>query len=923
MKNSVQRGVIFGWLKHAVIIPTGIILTPFVLSKIGKDMYGVWGFLNCFVNYYALMCLGFGATISRYTSRYYTQKDFKKLNDTASLIFFVYLLMGCAAFGICALAAWIAPTLTDWSPVTTPEIRATILIMGVNIFVSILGGVFGGVLMGIQRYDLERGTHIVATIFRFVITLWMLQRNWGLPLLAFFNLALTLVEVGGHTWFAFRNLPELSIRWKHVNRETFNECYSFSGFALLDDIAHRLIYMTDNIVIGLSIGFGAIVPFQVASRIANDSKIPIRQIGQVFLSKAGELEAESRVDQIRGLVLQGTGLALMLMTGILTGVWFFGDTLANTWMRSASEWLPVDTADAHLLMIVLVGAQVIAVPISIIRSTLMGMGRAKVPAMIYALEAVCNLTLSLILIQRFGVFGVALGTLIPIVIFELTLLLPYACREMRITAKELFSECVFRQIFPLGALLAYCMVVHPLVGNQTGWLLLLAIAGAGGCVLGAVWFAVARLTGRSLLPSSRRLGPVPATTFKNENDSPRAMRVLVITNLFPNRQEPGRAVFNGQQFAALREHCDYTVVAPLPLFRFSRKQVPKRDTINGVQVLHPRYIVIPKILRSLHGLSMFIGMFRQVRRELRRNPADVILATWAYPDCFAAALIAKCFGLPLVTKVHGTDCNYGLKFYLRRKMIRFAMRSAETVVSVSSQLKDKLVGIGVPDKQITVLLNGVDDKRFFPADPVLAKAQLGLNGDKRHVLFVGNMVRVKSIDTLLHALERLPDNIVLHLLGDGPLQGSLKVLAESLNLQDRVHFHGRLPHDDLPVWFNAADVFCLPSLNEGCPNVVVEAIACGTPVVASNVGAIPDLINAPERGRFVTAGDVAAFAAALEEVLDRETTISENISADLSWRQNALQLYETLAAAAGLDPHNTKQSTKPIDTSSSAAAAQV
>ena len=135
------------------------------------------------------------------------------------------------------------------------------------------------------------------------------------------------------------------------------------------------------------------------------------------------------------------------------------------------------------------------------------------------------------------------------------------------------------------------------------------------------------------------------------------------------------------------------------------------------------------------------------------------------------------------------------------------------------------------------------------------------------------------------------------MLGDGPLQESLQELAAELGVDDRVQFPGRLPHDELPLWFNAADVFCLPSLNEGCPNVVIESIACATPVVASNVGGIPDLITTPDRGQVVEPKDVAGFATAIQDVL-RRNAVPKNVGEKLSWKENANTLFGILRDAS-------------------------
>ena len=377
------------------------------------------------------------------------------------------------------------------------------------------------------------------------------------------------------------------------------------------------------------------------------------------------------------------------------------------------------------------------------------------------------------------------------------------------------------------------------------------------------------------------------------------MRVLIVSNLFPNRQSPGRALYNRQQFAALTEYCDVQVVAPVPRFQFSRDEVPQYNTVDGIEVSYPRYLVAPRLFQSLYGLLMFGSLYRHVRHRLKTFNADVIFATWAYPDAFAAALLAKANGKPLVVKTHGTDLNYGLNSGLRRLMIRFAMRNARRVVCVSQLLKEQLVELGVDRAKIRVLTNGVNSRMFKPSDRDQARATLDLDNSRRHVLFVGNLVPVKGADLLIRAVSLLPDDVCLHVVGHGSQEADLRIQSESLGIADRVIFHGQRPHEQMPVWQNAVDVFCLPSRNEGCPNTVIEALACGTPVVATEVGAVRQLVSNADQGTVVAPGDAGLLAKALEEQLNRRPPL-RIAQADFTWQQNAEQLHADLEIAVQL-----------------------
>ena len=183
------------------------------------------------------------------------------------------------------------------------------------------------------------------------------------------------------------------------------------------------------------------------------------------------------------------------------------------------------------------------------------------------------------------------------------------------------------------------------------------------------------------------------------------MKILVITNLFPNSIEPTRGIFNLQQIKEMANIPDIEIriIAPVPWFpclRINNKWhkfslVPKREIIGKFEVYHPRYVVIPKILRSLDGISYFLGVIGAVKTIRKNFSFDSILATWAYPDGFAASLVAKLLKKPLILKTHGSDINTTAEYGFRRKMIIFALKESEMVITVTEDLKRKIVNLKI------------------------------------------------------------------------------------------------------------------------------------------------------------------------------------------------------------------------------------
>jgi glycosyltransferase involved in cell wall biosynthesis len=345
------------------------------------------------------------------------------------------------------------------------------------------------------------------------------------------------------------------------------------------------------------------------------------------------------------------------------------------------------------------------------------------------------------------------------------------------------------------------------------------------------------------------------------------LRVLIVTNLFADPFNPSRATFNQQQFARLAKQLDVTVMVPVSWLEILRQPLAYRHLKREAQQRWPfadyvPYFYIPAVGRRLHGAFLFLSLMLQRMPTLLSRHWDCLFASWGYPDAVAVAALS---GKPMIAKVHGSDVNVFTLEPARRRQICWALGRSRHVVAVSQALADRLTELGVDPARITVLYNGVDPARFHPVPRDEARRALGFGATDRVVLYVGNIQASKGCADLMQAFAllrlRLP-GLKLVYVGAGPLARSLAEQAAALGAAGDVSFPGRLPHEQIVKWFGAADVFCLPSHAEGVPNVVLEAMACGTPVVASRVGGIPEVL--PEfAGLMVPAKDPPALAEAL------------------------------------------------------------
>ena len=349
-------------------------------------------------------------------------------------------------------------------------------------------------------------------------------------------------------------------------------------------------------------------------------------------------------------------------------------------------------------------------------------------------------------------------------------------------------------------------------------------------------------------------------------------------------------------------------MAPISWFPFKRildrrskvSEVPEEDVINGIQTFYPRYLMIPRVGRSLYGLLFFLSIILPALRIHKEFKFDAIFATWAYPDSFAAVLLSKLLKKPILAKVHGTDINEYSQYWLRRKMISFALNNSWRVISVSKALRDRMIEIGVKSRKIRVVYNGVDSELFKPTDRMQVRRELEIDTDKKVILFVGNLKPVKGLTYLIRAFAGVAAdterNAALFIIGDGELREDLENQVKDQGMQDCVYIPGSKAHHEIPRWMNACDVLCLPSLSEGVPNVILEAFACGVPVVASKVGGIPEILTSHDLGRLLQPEDPEELRKALLECLDKswERELIRAYSDKFSWRHNAEIIYQEI-----------------------------
>ncbi len=335
--------------------------------------------------------------------------------------------------------------------------------------------------------------------------------------------------------------------------------------------------------------------------------------------------------------------------------------------------------------------------------------------------------------------------------------------------------------------------------------------------------------------------------------------VLTISTLFPNPVQRTHGIFVETRLRKLIASGAITsrVIAPIPWLPPGAAPkgygplgtVPSQVVRDGLTIEHPRYLVLPKIGMNVTPFTLYRAMRARFLALKRTGYApDLIDAHYFYPDGVAAGWLAREFGLPYVVTARGTDLTLIPRYRWPRRLISTTAARADGLITVCAALAEPLVELGVAPERVTVLRNGVDLQRFRPHERAAARARYNLT--RRTLLSVGHLIERKGHHHIIGALAQLPDTDLV-IAGAGPERDRLQQLADGLGVADRVRFLGNLDQTLLPELYSAADALVLASSREGWANVLLEAMACATPVAASSVWGTPEVVASPAAGRLM------------------------------------------------------------------------
>jgi len=390
------------------------------------------------------------------------------------------------------------------------------------------------------------------------------------------------------------------------------------------------------------------------------------------------------------------------------------------------------------------------------------------------------------------------------------------------------------------------------------------------------------------------------------------IKILSLSCVFPNPAEPGLGLFVRSRLQSVAARVAVKVISPVPLLDYWRardnrhiwhREIARQRQDGNLEVFHPSWLY-PPFGGALNAAFLAAHLLLPVIRLRRRFSFELMDAHFAHPDGVAAAILAKLLRVPFIVTLRGNETMHA-RHHCRAMFIRWALRRADRVICVSESLRQFAISLGVNPARAKTIPNGIDTTLFYPRDRVDSRYKHEIDENAMIILSVGALIERKGHHRIIQAVKELQDEGVnAHLLiagsagREGRCEDQLHRLVSNLTLESKVRFLGQVKPEFLPELMSAADVLCLSTTREGWPNVVHEAMGCGTPVVATSVSGIPDMIPSDRFGIVVPVNDPAALRNALHAALDKQWDRHE-IAAwarSRSWEQVAREVLEQMQA---------------------------
>jgi O-antigen/teichoic acid export membrane protein len=504
---TLARNVSATYVAVIVDAVLGLMMLPFNVSHLGISAYGLWVLTASVTAHFAILDLGYGGALVRFIAHYRAHRNAQALNEIASTLFFVFALVGCLAYVVGATVAFHLSTVFNVTPEQAETGKWVLLVISVHVALNFPFSIFGGVVNGFQRQHINGAVSIASSVLIAIVNVIVLTAGYGLIALVVATTVVRVIIYLVYASNAYRTFPPLHISPKLFRWHRLKEVTGFSIYTSIIDWAYKLNYQIDQLVVGAFLGTASVAVWAVADRIIAATQMLTNQLNTVLFPVIVESDASERADQLRQILVQGTRLSLATVLPIATALVVLADPLIRAWVGARKPELLGSVPVLQVLAL----AVAIRVGSGTATALLKGAGRHKMLAYVNLATGVANLCLSIILVRRWGLIGIAVGTLVPIAFNAFVVVFPAACRRVGLPFRTLLARSVLPALWPalvVGAVLTLTRAVSsttlPAVFTQIAFggllYLVLFVAAIGSLDRGMYASRVLELLGRPAAP---------------------------------------------------------------------------------------------------------------------------------------------------------------------------------------------------------------------------------------------------------------------------------------------------------------------------------------------------------------------------------------------------------------------------------------
>jgi O-antigen/teichoic acid export membrane protein len=437
-RPSALRNVISNWGGYISSVLITFFLSPFVVHHLGAPAYGVWVLLVSLTGYLGLLDLGVRGAVTRYIAKFYAQSKHEDASRIASSAMGIFMAAGIIAAACSILMSVFALSHFHIIPEYAGAARIVIPLAGLTVAVSLIGGVFGGVLAGLQRFDLLNTIEVGSSVLKAIVTVYFLRRGYGIIALACIQLSFSLLNALVYFFMRLRLYPQLRLTWGYIGREHLGLIFSFSVYSFLLQVFSSLILYSDAVVIAVFLPVSLVTYFAIAGNLITYARALISGISQIMTPLASSLEAGGNLGAVQKAMLDGARYGTALLMPICVTFMLRGKTFISVWMGAQFGPLAGDV----LWVLALSGLFTAAIQVA--WGVVMGLNKHRAMVPVSLVEAACNLMLSIILVKKMGIVGVAWGTTLPNMIVCLTFWPWYLRKTLQIPMFEFIATAWLR-----------------------------------------------------------------------------------------------------------------------------------------------------------------------------------------------------------------------------------------------------------------------------------------------------------------------------------------------------------------------------------------------------------------------------------------------------------------------------------------------